>query len=100
MMERRAEDIDAVHVFPDGTILLSTIGGATLGGISFSGGDLVLYDPALGTASLYFDQGLFGDGSAEVNAAFVAPEPSSLALLGLGLFLGLGLPHWRGRPTA
>jgi len=47
-------DIDAVHVLDNGHLILSTTGDAILGGIAFSRGDLIDYDPATDTAALYF----------------------------------------------
>lgn len=58
------EDIEGVWVFGNGSILLSTVGDATLGGlVNFEPEDLVLYDPVTNVASLYFD------GDAEFTLA-------------------------------
>lgn len=56
------EDVDAVHVLDNGHIILSTEGGATLGGLTFKDGDLVDYDPVTDTATLFFDESLFSRG--------------------------------------
>jgi hypothetical protein len=48
-------DIDAVHVLPNGWIVLSADADSSLLGVNFSDEDLVLYDPILGTARLIFD---------------------------------------------
>jgi len=53
------EDIDAVHVLTNGNIILSTIDGATLGGLSFGDGDLIEYNPTTDTATLFLDETLF-----------------------------------------
>lgn len=53
------EDIDAVYVRANGNILLSTDGNATLGGLSFSEGDIVEYNPSTNTATLFFDENNF-----------------------------------------
>ncbi len=53
------EDVDAVHVLPNGHILLSTTGSAQLGGLNFRDGDIVEYDPASDTASLFFSEDNF-----------------------------------------
>jgi len=53
------EDIDAVHILTNGNIILSTIDGATLGGLSFGDGDLIEYNPTTDTATLFFDESLF-----------------------------------------
>ncbi len=64
------EDIDAVHVLSNGHIILSTVGNARLGGLSFGDDDLVVYDPVSDTASLFFDGGsLFSNGNEDINAA-------------------------------
>ncbi len=84
------EDIDAVHVLPNGNIVLSTADGATLGGLTFKDGDLAEYNPSTGIASLFFDEDLFS-GAANINATYIIfdpsssiPEPGSLVLLGAG----------------
>ncbi len=56
------EDIDAVYVRDNGNIILSTIGNATLGGLSFSDGDLIEYIPSTDSASLFFDESEFSGG--------------------------------------
>jgi hypothetical protein len=48
-------DLDAVHVLPNGWIVLSADADSTLLGLNFSDEDLVLYDPILRTAQLIFD---------------------------------------------
>jgi hypothetical protein len=66
------EDIDAVHVLSNGHIVLSTVGNATLGGLTFGDDDLVDYDPVSDTASLLFDGGaLFSNAREDINAAHV-----------------------------
>ena len=49
------ENVISVHILDNGNIVLSTDGGATLGGLSFSDKDLVEYDPVSGNASIFFD---------------------------------------------
>ncbi len=85
------EDVDAAHVLSSGNIVLSTIGGATIGGLSFGAGDLVEYNPMTDTSTLYFDENLFGS-SANINGAHITsmPEPATVLLLSLG---GLVLIH-------
>ena len=90
------EDIDAVDVFPDGSIVLSTKGQAMLGGLRFGKNDLVRYfpynsfagDPLAGKATLYLSGGYFTSGSTNIDAVSVvseAPEPASAFLIGAGL---------------
>lgn len=83
-----SEDIDAIHILDNGNIILSTVGSATLGGLSFADGDLVEYNPTTDIATLYLDEGLFGN-NADVDAVYVTtlPEPATIALLGLGFLV-------------
>lgn len=54
-------DIDAACILNNGHIVLSTGSAATIGGLTFGDGDLVEYDPGMKTATLFFDEDLFGD---------------------------------------
>lgn len=54
------EDIDAFSIMPSGNYLISTTGGATLGGISINDEDVAEYNPSTDSASLYFDGSAFG----------------------------------------
>jgi len=80
-----SENIDAVHVLGNGNIILSTVGAATLGGLTFIDGDLVEYNPTTDVATLYFSEALFSN-NADVDAVYVTtlPEPATIALLGFG----------------
>ncbi len=55
-----AINVDAVYLVEggpdDGKLILSTTGNATLDGLSFRSGDLVMYDRDTDTATLFFDQ--------------------------------------------
>ena len=64
------EDVDAVHLLTDGQIVLSTVGAATLGGLTFRDGDLVKYDPTTDTATLLLSEDLFS-GNENIDAAAV-----------------------------
>ncbi len=78
------ENVDAVHVLSSGNIILSTTTDATLGGLSFSEGDLVEYNSLTDAATLYFAESNFAT-AADVDGAYInAPEPATIALLGLG----------------
>lgn len=79
------EDIDGVHVLADGTIILSTGNGATIGGLTFRDGDLIRYDPVTDTSTLEFDEDAF-TGNEDVDAVF-GPEPGTGSLLAFGLAL-------------
>jgi len=86
------EDIDAVDVLPDGSIILSTRGPAKLGGLRFGKNDLVRYfpydpltdNPMAGRATLYLSGGYFSSGRTNIDAVCVVPEPTTILLLGLG----------------
>ncbi|MDQ3248168.1 MAG: hypothetical protein M3Q45_03055 [Chloroflexota bacterium] len=58
-LTKGAEDIDALGIAADGNLLISTIGTANVPGgageITVKDQDLVKFDPATGTWSLYFD---------------------------------------------
>ncbi|MBW8040118.1 MAG: PEP-CTERM sorting domain-containing protein [Planctomycetes bacterium] len=84
-------NIDATHILESGNIILSTAGAATLGGLSFGGGDLAEYNPTTDTATLYFDESNFA-GNANVGAVSITsmPEPATVALLGLGCVVLIG----------
>ena len=86
-----AGNIDAVHVLGSSNIVLSTLESATLGGLSFTCGDLVEYNPTTDIATLYFDEDSF-TGGANINAVYVTtlPEPATVALLGLGSLVLVG----------
>ena len=64
------EGIDAVHIFDSGNMLISTTSNATLGGLSFSSGDLIEYDFQTNTASLYFSESLFSSNE-DIDAVHV-----------------------------
>jgi hypothetical protein len=57
------ENIDSVFLLPNGNILLSTRGDATLGGLTFEPEDVIQYNIGTNVASLYFD------GDAEFTVA-------------------------------
>lgn len=85
------EDIDAVHIFSSGNIVLSTVGAATLGGLAFGAGDLAEYNPITNTATLYFDENNFS-ASANIDGAYIVsiPEPATIVLLSLGCLVLIG----------
>ena len=86
-----SENIDAVHVLGNGNIILSTVDSATLGGLSFGAADLAEYNPTTDVATLYFDESNF-TSAANIDAVYVTtmPEPSMIALLGLGSLVLVG----------
>lgn len=52
------DDPNAVHLLPNGKVVLSTANASSMGAnnLSFETNDLVLWDPITGQASLFFDQ--------------------------------------------
>ncbi|MFH1593505.1 MAG: PEP-CTERM sorting domain-containing protein [Candidatus Omnitrophota bacterium] len=50
-----APNVDAIHILNNGNIILSTLFIGTLGGLEFQSSDLVEYNPATDTATLFFD---------------------------------------------
>jgi WD40 repeat protein len=84
------ENVNAIDIDGSGMLLISVsnTGTVSLGGISFSNGDVVLYDPGAGTATLFFSEALFAGGNEDVDAVAFAmpiPEPGTASMLGLGL---------------
>lgn len=80
------ENIDAVYLFEEGVhagkLLLSTSAIASLGGlVDFLPGDLVLYDPALDTATLYFSESLLTGTAAQKNIDALHVQPDGNLLL-------------------
>ncbi len=66
------EDLDAVHLMDDGTILLSTTNGATIDGsnqsLSFDDEDIVRWDPMTGEVFMFVDMTNVFDSGADVSA--------------------------------
>lgn len=68
------DDVNALHLLPNGQIVISANGSSTIGsnGVSFDEGDLVRYDPILGTATLIFDgSAVFTDAGENIDAVYV-----------------------------
>lgn len=96
-----SRNIDAVHAESDSVVILSTTNGGTIGGVTFTDGDLVRYDLVSDTASIVFSQSSFTSGLEDIDAVYVAPpgfvpEPGTGLLLAFGLAL---LPRRRRRPA-
>ncbi|MHC4110800.1 MAG: PEP-CTERM sorting domain-containing protein [Planctomycetota bacterium] len=85
------EDVDAVYLLTGGNIVLSTVGGATLDGLSFGAGDLAEYNLTTDVATLYFDENNFAS-SANIDAVNITslPEPTTIVLMGLGCLIFVG----------
>jgi hypothetical protein len=79
------ENIDAAHLLSSGNIVLSTVGPATLGGLSFGAGDIAEYNLTTDVATLYFYESNFATG-ADIDGVYVTsmPEPATIGMLGLG----------------
>ncbi len=67
------QDINAVHLLPNGHLVLSTSdASAQLAGVSFSRGDLVVFDPILQVATKIFDGAtVFGNAAIDIDAVHV-----------------------------
>ena len=102
-------NIDAVSVIDSDSIVISTAKRAKIGDFIFEDEDLILIDdlinPAEGVASMYFDGSVHFDNAqrADIDAVALAqvggepiPEPTTMALLGIGL-AGLGGRYVRRR---
>ena len=95
------KNLDAIDIDESGRLLLSVsdVSGATLAGLTFTNGDLILYDPVANTATPFFSETLFVGGNEDVDAVAFAtpvPEPGTAAMLGLGL-AGLAFASRRRR---
>ncbi len=55
------EDIDALHLQADGSIVFSTRSAASLNGTSFRNGDIVRFNPNTGAVSVIFSESLFNN---------------------------------------
>jgi hypothetical protein len=82
-----SENIDAVHILDSGNIVLSSSDGATLGGLTFGGGDLAEYNPITDTATMFFDGNLFG-GSENLDAAYILDNGNIILSTEAGASLG------------
>ena len=97
--------IDAVHLLDDGHLVLSTNAPASLGGLSFTEGDLVEYDPVGDTASLFLDGALF-TAAENVRSAHVGAGSGEITFSEPSLWLSTlddvassgapGLDSWTG----
>ena len=83
-------NIDAVHILDNGDFLLSSQSSTTLAGLTFSGGDIVQYNPTTQTVTLFLSESL-SSNNANIDAIFgtdelasSVPEPATIALLSLG----------------
>jgi hypothetical protein len=80
------EEIDAFSLLANGNLILSTRSAASLGGLAFQPDDLVEYNPVTNVASLFFNGDLeFAATNENIDAVFAIPEPSTAALLAVGL---------------
>lgn len=87
------EDIDAVYLQPDGKLVLSTTNDATLGGVTFTDGDLVVYDPSTDqVAGFAFRQDTFKvkedvnaiDRRSDDTVVFSTTGPGHIGSFGFG----------------
>ena len=67
-----SKKITAVHVLENGHIVLGAEGNTTLGGLSFKAADLIEYDPATNTATMYFEgSALFSDAAEKISSVHI-----------------------------
>lgn len=70
-------NIDGLHVYPDGTFLLSTTNTETIYGLTIRDGDIALINPAASSASIFFDQDLFSS-TANIDAISIEGTSGNL----------------------
>lgn len=91
----KKEDIDAVHVYENGLILMSTKGDATLGGLNFSPDDLALYDPVADNATLFFDGAVEFSANKNIDAVHILNNGNIVLSTDKDAVLG-GVPFGKG----
>lgn len=69
--------IDGLHVYADGSFLLSTTNTETIYGQSFRDGDIALINPNTSSASLFFNRDLLG-GSGNIDALTIDADSGNL----------------------
>ncbi|MCG8404447.1 MAG: PEP-CTERM sorting domain-containing protein [Phycisphaerales bacterium] len=68
-------DISAVYVRANGNILVSTLGDHTLGGLAYTDGDIIEYDPVNDTGTLLVaESAIFDDGDGDIDALHLLPN--------------------------
>ncbi|MCH7882740.1 MAG: hypothetical protein IIB69_14485, partial [Proteobacteria bacterium] len=66
------DDINAVHLLPNGHIILSPNGASSIGALNFDEGDLIRYDPIAGTAIMLFNgDAIFTNADENIDAVYV-----------------------------
>lgn len=63
-------NLDAIHTYPDGRLLLSTTGPANLAGLALQDEDIVEYNPKTKTATLVFDGSARFSQDQDVDAVY------------------------------
>jgi hypothetical protein len=88
------EDIDAIDFAPDGSLIVSTVGGYRVPGVSGSDEDLIALDPGGTSWSLYFDGSdvaLNTASTEDTNGVWVDTVSNQIYLTTLGAFSVAGL---------
>ncbi|QDU29963.1 Unsaturated glucuronyl hydrolase [Anatilimnocola aggregata] len=113
-LETDDEDIDALAILPDGSLVISTMGRATVPGVTAEDEDLLRFVPAIdgygsktmGTWSLYFDGSDVGltYASSDIDALSIMPDGklviSTEGLYSVGGVIGYGEDLLQFAPTA
>jgi len=84
----RRENVDALHLLEDGSMLLSSSTDFAIGGVSYLDADVIRFDPLSGHHELFLPEARFGTNE-DVDALTLVPTliqtPGTAVLLGLGL---------------
>ncbi len=85
-----SQNITALHVLDNGHLVMATKSNTTLGGLSFTGADLIEYDMGADSATLYFSgNDFFTDDNEKINSLHIgAGEGESESNPGL-------IAHWK-----
>jgi len=91
----QAADVDAVHVLPNGNVILSMENDETYDEVDYENGDLIEFNPVNGDASLYFPGGVLLGGAENIDAMSLTPSgnlilstTTSATLAGVGFARG------------
>jgi hypothetical protein len=86
-------DVDAAVHQPDGSVILSTALPSQIGAVAFEDGDLVVYDPDSGLATLWLDDDTAFATDVDIDAAHVLDDGHLLFSVRNDVTLFPGLPE-------